>query len=70
MLQIITATVIPVFITTATLLTVILIYDIPEEFLLLRLLWLFVISMIVLTLGCVVNIFRYWVKVPKYKSSK
>ena len=70
MLQIITTAVIPIFITTATLLTVILIYDISEEFLLLRLLWLFVISMLVLTLGCVVNIFRYWVKVPKYKSSK
>lgn len=67
MLQIINAIAILAFVTTTTLLTVILIYDIPEEFLLLRLLWLFVISTIALVLGYVVNIFRYWVKVPKYK---
>lgn len=67
MLQIINVIAILVFVTTTTLLTVILIYDIPEKFLLLRLLWLFVISTIALVLGCVVNIFRYWVKVPKYK---
>lgn len=67
MLQIINTIAIVAFVTMTTLLTVILIYDIPEEFLLLRLLWLFVISTIALVLGCVVNIFRYWVKVPKYK---